>query len=125
MSLWVQIALAGLAGIGAAVCIALLPDTQPAHHRSGAARAPSRPAQLVALERLVVASGANGAVHAHAYLRPLLIEIASHGLAARGQTLTRMPDTVERALPGDGCGSSSVREVRSRRTGTRRASGRS
>ena len=37
----------------------------------------------------------------HAYLRPLLIEIVSRRLAARGQTLDRMPETVGRKMLGD------------------------
>ena len=37
----------------------------------------------------------------HAYLRPCLIEIAAYRLAARGQTLDRMPAHVGRELLGD------------------------
>ena len=46
-------------------------------------------------------SAGTSAVHVHAYLRPLLVEIASRRLAARGQTLERMPDAVARELLGD------------------------
>ena len=67
---------------------------------AGRAPAPARPDQLVALERLVVSAGTS-AVHVHAYLRPLLVEIASRRLAARGQTLERMPDAAARELLGD------------------------
>jgi hypothetical protein len=101
LTLLVEIALVVLAGVGMAVCVALLPDTHPMHGRGGAARAPSRPAELVELERLVVTSGANGAVHAHAYLRPLLVEVVSQRLAARGHTLNRMSDAVGRGVLGD------------------------
>jgi hypothetical protein len=61
---------------------------------------PSRPGQLVELERLVI-TAATSAVHVHAYLRPVLVEISSYRLAARGQTLERMPDAVGRELLGD------------------------
>ena len=119
MRLLVEIALVVLAGVGVAVCVALLPDTRQTGRRRGPAPAPSRPAQLVSLERLVVSSGANGAVHAHAYLRPLLIEIVSHRLAAHGQTLDRMSVAVGRELLwATGCGTSSARSARSRMTGT-------
>jgi hypothetical protein len=40
-------------------------------------------------------------VQVHAYLRPRLIELASYRLAARGQTLDRMPDATGRELLGD------------------------
>ena len=46
-------------------------------------------------------SAGTSAVHVHAYLRPLLVEIASRRLAARGQTLERMPDAAARELLGD------------------------
>jgi hypothetical protein len=101
LRLLVEIALVVLAGVGVAVCVALLPDTRPTGRRRGPAPPASRPAQLVSLERLVVSSGANGAVHAHAYLRPRLIEIVSHRLAAHGRTLNRMSVAVGRELLGD------------------------
>ena len=42
------------------------------------------------------------ALHVHAYLRPVLADIASQRLAARGQALERMTDPVGRAALGDG-----------------------
>jgi hypothetical protein len=45
-------------------------------------------------------AGAN-TLHVHAYLRPLLAEMASRRLAARGRTLERMPESVGRQVLGD------------------------
>ena len=100
MRLLAEIGLVVLAGIAVAACVSLLPDARPTRRSRRAAPAPARPDQLVALERLVVSAGTS-AVHAHAYLRPLLVEIASRRLAARGQTLERMPDAPARELLGD------------------------
>jgi hypothetical protein len=55
---------------------------------------------LVALEGLVAGSSAS-ALHVHAYLRPLLAEIASRRLAAHGQALERMPESDARRILGD------------------------
>ena len=62
---------------------------------------PSRPAQLVARERLVTMAGTS-AIQVHAYLRPVLAEIASRRLAARGQMLERMPEAAAREILGEG-----------------------
>lgn len=99
MTLVAEIALVLLAAIGLGICVTLLPGA-PARRRGRPAPPSPRPAPLVALERLVVTAGTN-AVQAHAYLRPRLVEIASYRLAARGQTLERMPDAVGRELLGD------------------------
>jgi len=95
-----EIGLVVLAGIAVAVCVSLVPDPRSTRRRRRAAPAPGRPDQLVELERLVISAGTS-AVHVHAYLRPLLAEIASRRLAARGQTLERMTDTAARELLGD------------------------
>jgi hypothetical protein len=100
VTLLAEIALVVLAGIAVATCVTLLPAPRPLRLRQPAAPVPSRPQQLVALERLVTTAGTS-AVSAHAYLRPRLIEIVSHRLAARGQTLERMPEAVGRDLLGD------------------------
>jgi hypothetical protein len=99
VTLVAETALVLLAAIGLGICVALLPGA-PTRRRGRSAPASPRPAPLVALERLVVTAGTN-AVQAHAYLRPRLVEIASYRLAARGQTLERMPDAVGRELLGD------------------------
>jgi hypothetical protein len=95
-----EIGLVVLAGVVVAVCVSLLPDARPTGGRRRAAPAPPRPDQLVELERLVVSAGTS-AVQVHAYLRPLLAEIAARRLAARGGTLERMPDAAGRELLGD------------------------
>ncbi len=100
MRLAAEIALVVLTGIGLAVCVALLPTAPTWRRPPRPAPASGRPGQLVALERLVVTAGTS-AMQVHAYLRPRLIEIAAYRLAARGQTLDRMPDAVGRELLGD------------------------
>ena len=97
MNLPAEIALVVLAGLAVAACVALLPNPRAAPGRARVTPAPARPAQLVELERLVITSGTS-AVHVHAYLRPLLAEIASRRLATRGQALERMPDAIGREL---------------------------
>jgi hypothetical protein len=100
MTLLAEIALVALAGLAVAVSVALLPDPGSLRRPRAAARAPSRPEQLERLERLVGMSGAS-VLQVHAYLRPLLAEIASRRLAARGQALDRMSDADGRKLLGE------------------------
>lgn len=99
MTLAAEIALVALASVAVASCLALLPGARATRRRRPTALL-ARPAQLVALERLVITAGTS-TVQAHAYLRPLLVEIASHRLAAHGQTLERMPDVTGRAVLGE------------------------
>lgn len=99
MTLLVEIALVALAAIGIAVSVALLPEAAVPRRRRPIVRQPAPPDQLVRLQRLVNTAGAN-ALHAHAYLRPLLAEIASRRLAARGQTLERMSEATGQGLLG-------------------------
>lgn len=100
MRLLAEIGLIVVAGLVVAACVSLLPDPRSTRRRRRVAPPPARPDQLVELERLVISAGTS-AVHVHAYLRPLLVEIASRRLAARGQTLERMPDAVACELLGD------------------------
>jgi hypothetical protein len=100
MRLLAEVALIVVGGIAVATCVALLPDTRLTRVRRPAAPPPARPGQLVDLERLVI-SASTSAVQLHAYLRPLLAEIALRRLAARGQTLERIPDPAARELLGD------------------------
>jgi len=95
-----EIALVVLAAIGVAGCASLLLGTPPTRRRRARAPAPPRPDQLVALERLTT-SARTSAVHVHAYLRPVLVEITSGRLAAHGHNLDRMPELTGRALLGD------------------------
>jgi hypothetical protein len=101
MRLPAEVALIAIAAVAVAASLALLPRTSRSRRRRAARRHPSRPAQLVALERMMSMAEAS-ALHVHAYLRPVLAEIASQRLAARGQALERMPDPVGRACLGDG-----------------------
>ena len=101
MRLLAEIGLVVLAGIAVAVCVSRVPDPRSTRRRWRVAPVPGRPDQLVELERLMVSAGTS-AVQVHAYLRPLLIEIASRRLAARGQALERMPDPFGRELLGVG-----------------------
>jgi hypothetical protein len=96
-----EIALVVLAGIALAILVALLPEPRPIRRRPRQGPEPARPDQLAKLERLVTTAGTS-AIHAHAYLRPVLVEITTHRLAARGQTLERMPAATGRELLGDG-----------------------
>lgn len=100
MRLFAEIGLVALAAIGAAGCVALLPGPPPIRRRSARAPVTRRPDQLVALERLAM-SASTSAVHVHAYLRPVLVEIASRRLAAHGQDLERLPEAAGRNLMGD------------------------
>ena len=101
MRLFAEICLIGIAAVAVAASVASLPETSPPRRRPVARRHPSRPAQLLALERLLSMTEAS-AVHAHAYLRPVLADIASQRLAARSQTLEQMSEPVGRAILGDG-----------------------
>ena len=100
MTLPAEIALIVLAGIGVAICVALLPTPPPLRRRKAAPAGLPRPQQLVALERLV-STAATSAVAAHAYLRPQLVEVVSRRLAVRGQTLARLPEATGREMLGD------------------------
>ena len=100
MSLLVEIGLVVVAAAGVAVCTALLPTRPLARHRRAASTAPSRPEQLIRLEQLVSTAG-TGALHAHAYLRPVLAEIAARRLAVHGQTLDRIDESDARQALGD------------------------
>ena len=95
-----EIGLIVIAAAGVAVCFALLAGSPPARRRRAAIAQPTRPEQLVRLEHLV-GSASTSAVHAHAYLRPVLAEIASRRLAARGQTLERIGESDARQALGD------------------------
>jgi hypothetical protein len=100
VTLFAEIVLIVLAGVAIATCVTLLPAPRPLRRRKPVPAASSRPQQLVALERLVTTSGSS-ALSVHAYLRPLLIQIVSHRLAVRGQTIERMPEAVGREALGD------------------------
>jgi hypothetical protein len=100
VTLAIEIVLVAAAAVGIAVCLVLLPDAESSRWRGPAEPAPSRPVQLVRLEGLVVMSGASP-VHVHAYLRPLVAEIAARRLAARGQTLAGMSEAAGRRALGD------------------------
>jgi len=100
MTLALEIALIAIAAVAAAICVALVPAGPSGRPRRGAPRAPSSPPQLVELERLIGTAHVS-ALQLHAYLRPLLAEIASTRLAARGVTLEGLSDETGRPLLGD------------------------
>ncbi len=100
MTLYAEIGLIVLAAAAVVVCIALLPDRQSAPRRAAVRPRASRPRQLTSIE-LLVSSAATSALHAHAYLRPLLAEIASQRLAGHGRSLETMPDSAGRSLLGE------------------------
>lgn len=100
MTLFAEIALVVLAALAVAVSVALLPHTESARRRRAARPEPARPGQLVALERLLSLAGAS-ALQVHAYLRPILVEIAAQRLVANGQALDRMSDATGRQMLGD------------------------
>ena len=99
MRLLAEIGIIALAAIVVAACVSGLPEARPTRRRRRTPPPPARPDQLLALERLVVSAGTSP-VQVHAYLRPLLIEITARRLAARGQSLARMPDPVARGMLG-------------------------
>jgi hypothetical protein len=97
----VEIALVVLGAIGVAGAVARLPVPPPRRRRiRSSAKVPPRPDQLIALERLVL-SASTSALQAHAYLRPVLVDIAAARLAAHGRDLDRMPEASGRELLGD------------------------
>jgi hypothetical protein len=100
MTLALEIALIAIAAVGAAICVALVPVGVSRRPRRAPPREPSAPGQLVELERLVGSASAS-ALQLHAYLRPLLAEVAATRLAARGVTLERMADEAGVPLLGD------------------------
>lgn len=99
MRLIAEIALVVIAAAGAAICVARLP-VAPSSRRRRRPPGPSRPEQLVAAERLVV-NAQTTKLNAHAYLRPVLAEIASRRLAGHGYALESMPDERGRRLLGE------------------------
>lgn len=99
MRLLVEIALVVIAAGVVLACVACLPNAAPARRRRVERSAPPRPEQLIELEKLAGTSEAS-ALTAHAYLRPLLIEIATRRLRARGRVLDRMSDAAGQEVLG-------------------------
>lgn len=100
MRLVAEIALIAVAAAVIGVCLARLPAAAAQRWLRASRPAPERPSQLVDLERLVSKSTVS-AVTVHAHLRPLLVEIATRRLAARGNALERMTDPDGVALLGE------------------------
>jgi hypothetical protein len=100
VTLLAEIALLAAAAIGVVVCFRLVPASTVTRRRPTGDEQPARPDQLLASERLVT-SGRAMAILAHASLRPVLTEIASQRLAARGLALSRMSDRAGQELLGD------------------------
>jgi hypothetical protein len=100
MTLLAGIAIIAIAAVAVAVSIALVPSERWAPRHRPPNPEPARPDQLVKLERLIVMARVS-ALQVHAYLRPILVEIASQRLAARGQALERMPEATGRRILGE------------------------
>ncbi len=100
MTLLAEIAIVTCAAIAVVACLALLPEGTTRSRGRVPARQPAPPEQLVRLERLISMSSSS-ALQVHAYLRPLLAEIASQRLATRGQTLERLSDAAGRDVLGE------------------------
>lgn len=100
MTLLAEIAIVVVAAVAVAVSVALVPSESRARRPRPPRPEPARPGQLVTLERLLVMARVS-ALQVHAYLRPILVEIASQRLAARGQALERMPEATGRRILGD------------------------
>jgi hypothetical protein len=85
--------------VGGVIMLALVPRCPVRVRRRRSGRTPIRAADLERLEALVVTAGVSQA-STHAYLRPLLREIASARLNRTGTRLDGDPDTA-RELLGD------------------------
>ena len=89
-----------VAAITVAVSVAMLPEAVAwRNRRAPGPTAPHVRSSWCGWSRWSRMAGAS-ALKAHAYLRPLLVEIASRRLAARGQTLERIPEAVGKDLLG-------------------------
>lgn len=100
MRLLAEIAIVVAAAVAIGVFVASVPTVPLGRRRRRMEQESTRPGQLLAIERLVALAGTS-ALQVHAYLRPLLAEVASQRLAARGQTLERMPAATGRRLLGE------------------------
>jgi hypothetical protein len=100
VTLLVEITLVVAAAVGVAAGVAGLPRASPRGRAPRVSASPVIPAQLLAIERLVSNSRVN-AVHVHAYLRPVLAEVADQRLTARGRSLPRLSEPAGRRLLGD------------------------
>jgi hypothetical protein len=100
MTMLTEIALVVLALLGVTAALMLLPDVDRIGRPVSRPSVTRQPAQLVRLEWLVAGVSAS-TLQVHAYLRPLLTEIASHKLALRGDTLERLEPAIARDLLGD------------------------
>lgn len=100
MSKLVEILLVAIAAGVAGASVAKLPRPVALRWRRGEQPPAGPPEQLLKLQRLVSTAGFSP-VSVHAYLRPLLAEVASLRLAAHGRSLNRMSDAAGAQLMGD------------------------
>jgi hypothetical protein len=100
MRLLTEIALIVVAAGVIAACLARLPAVAATRWPRASHPTSPRPQQLVELEGLVSRSTAS-AMTVHARLRPLLVDVVSRRLAARGDALDRMTDRDGVALLGE------------------------
>jgi hypothetical protein len=100
MKMLAEIVLVAIAALTVVLGVALLPHAGRVRRRRATAAPTPRPEQLLQIEGLIGRAKAS-ALEVHAYLRPLLTEIASRQLAARGRALEQLPDSEGTELLGD------------------------
>lgn len=100
MTLLAEIALVIIAMAAVLAGVLLLPRNGSSPGSRATVAAAARPPQLVELERLVGTAQASP-VHVHARLRPVLVEIVSRRLVARGLTLERLGERTGPELLGE------------------------
>jgi hypothetical protein len=100
VALVVELVSIACAAVAVAVSLRWLPPRSTMRRARQPPSPQAVPDELVRLPRMLSSAGVSP-VHLHAYLRPLLVEIASRQLAVRGRALDRMSDRAGRELLGE------------------------